>query len=302
MPTLVALPPHAVPIFSGFDYVNVDVRRSRVYAAHTASHSLLVADGKTGQVLGQIDVGPMHGVCIDPADGMVYTGDGTDQTISKVDPVAMKVVATLNVPGNIDGMEYDPQLHRLYADEDGADHVFVVDTRSMKLIGTVTLPSSDPEAIGIDPKTHLVYQNLNDSDSIAVIDPTTLKVVKRIMTPQLQHNHPLVFDAQLNEVVVGGKNGVMSTYTPAGKHLEDGTVQPNIDQCSIGQKGDVEACAGKGIVTLVRLSAGAPPRVIATYHAPSETHTVGIDEAQHRLWIVFPTDKGDFIEGLRIAP
>jgi DNA-binding beta-propeller fold protein YncE len=302
VPTLVALPPHAVPIRSGFDYVTVDARRARVYAAHSESKTLLVADGKTGEVLGQVDVGPMHGVAVDPADGMVYTGNGTDQTISKVDPVAMKVVSSVNVPGNIDGMEYDPQLHRLYADEDGANHVFVVDTRAMKLIGTVTLPSRDPEAIGIDPTTHRVYQNLNDSDSIAVIDPRALKVVQIIKTPQLQHNHPLVFDAPLNELVVGGKNGVMSTYAPDGTHRLDGTVQPNIDQCDLGQNGDVEACAGEGVVTLVRLRVGLAPRIVAVYKAPKGTHTVGIDEPHHRVWIVYPTQSGDFIEALRIEP
>ena len=288
---------------SRFDYVAVDAARQRVYAAHTASQTLLVADGRTGAVLGQVDTGPMHGVDVDPSTGMVFTGNGTDQTISEIDPVSMKVVRTLQVPGNIDGMAYDAGLHRLYADEDGTDHVFVVDARMMTLEGTVTLPSSDPEAIGIDPKTHFVYQNLNDSDSIAVINPDTLRVTHVIKTPQLQHNHPLVFDPQLDEIVVGGKNGVMSTYTPDGKHLADGTVQADIDQCSLGQRGDVEVCAGKGVVTLVALAGGASPRVVATFHAPPETHTVGIDEAHHRVWIVYPTkDKGDFIQALRIAP
>jgi glutamine cyclotransferase len=302
VPTLISLPPHSVPVVSRFDYVTVDAKRDRIYAAHTGSETLLVVDGKTGEVLGQVDVGPMHGVAVDPADGSVYTGDGTDQTISKVDPVAMKVVSSVNVPGNVDGIEYDPQLHRLYADEDGANHVFVIDTQAMKLVGTVTLPSSDPEAMSIDPKTHLVYQNLNDSDSIAVIDPKTLAVVKTIKTPQIQHNHPLLFDPQLNELIVGGKNGVMSAYSPGGEHLVDGHAQPDIDQCSLGQNGDIEACAGRGVVTLVKLSHDAAPHIVATIDTKHSVHTVGIDEARHLLWVVYPSPKGDFVEALKIAP
>ncbi len=298
---LVALPPHAVPIVSRFDYVAVDTRRDRVYAAHTGSETLLVVDGATGRPLGQVDVGPMHGVAVDPSDGMVFTGDGTNQTVSKVDPVGLKVVAQVNVPGNVDGIEYDPDLHRLYADEDGAPHAFVIDTRSMKLVGTVTLPSSDPEAIAIDPKTHIVYQNLNDSNSVAVIDPKTLRVIGVIKTPGLQHNHPLVFDAPLAELVVGGKNGVMSTYTPAGTHIADGTVQLDIDQCSIGESGDVEACAGNGHVTLVALVKGCAPRVIASIDTKNDVHTVGIDESRHMLWIVYPSAAGDFVQALKIA-
>ncbi len=300
---LLALPPHSVPIVSRFDYVAVDPIRRRVYAAHTGSQTLLVADGITGDVLGQIDVGPMHGVAVDPANGHVYTGNGTDQTIDDIDPVAMKVVASVSVPGNIDGMVYDPALHRLYADEDGTNHVFVVDTRAMKLVGTITLPSNDPEAMAIDPATHDLYQNLNDTNSIAVIDPNALKVVKVIKTPQIANNHPLVFSPQLNQLVVGGKNGVMSAYTPSGRHMGDGKVQPDIDQCSLGEKGDIEACAGKGIVTLVKLTRDGAPQLLATLDTGhTGAHTVGIDQEHGLVWIVYPSPNGDFIEPLRISP
>jgi DNA-binding beta-propeller fold protein YncE len=302
VPILVALPPHTVPIVSRFDYVVVDPARHRVYAAHTGSQTLLIADGTSGQVLGQVDVGPMHGVAVDPASGHVFTADGTDQTIDEIDPVAMKIVASVTVPGNVDGMAYDPELHRLYADEDGANQVYVIDTRRMKSIGTITLPSSDPEAMAIDPATHRLYQNLNDSNSIAVVDPKTLKVIKIIKTPQIANNHPLVFSPQLDQLVVGGKNGVMSAYSTSGQHFGDGKVQPDIDQCSLGQEGDIEACAGKGVVTLIELSRKAAPRTIATLDTKGTAHTVGFDERHGLVWIVYPSASGDFIEALRVAP
>jgi DNA-binding beta-propeller fold protein YncE len=301
VPVLVALPPHTVPVIGKFDYVTTDPARDRVYAAHTGSEALLILDARTGEV-SQVSVGPMHGVAVDPEDGSVYTGDGTDQSVAKVDPVAKKIVATVKVPGNVDGITYDPGLHRLYADEDGGPHIYVIDTTSMKLVGTITLPSSDPEAMAIDPATHVLYQNLNDSDSIAVIDPKTLQVVKVIKTPQIVHNHPLVFSPQLNELVVGGKNGVMSAYTPTGTLLGDGRVQPNIDQCSLGQSGDIEVCAGDGVITLVKLVRGGAPTVIATIDTKQDVHTAGIDEQRGRVWIVYPAQDGDFIEPLRITP
>jgi outer membrane protein assembly factor BamB len=299
---LVALPPHAVPIVSRFDYVAVDQTRDRVYAAHTGSETLLVVDGKTGTVLGQVDVGPMHGVAVDPSDGSVYTGNGTNQTIDKVDPVSMKVVATVNVPGNVDGIEYDSGLHRLYADEDGGSHVYVIDTATMKLAGTITLPSSDPEQMAIDPATHVLYQNLNDKNSVAVVDPTTFKTVNVIKTPQIANNHPLLFSPQLNQLIVGGKNGVMSAYAPDGRHLGDTKVQPDIDQCSIGQGGDIVVCAGKGVITLVKLARNGAPAVVATLDTKHAVHTVAIDEGRGRAWIVYPSPGGDFIEALRITP
>lgn len=296
----VSLPPHTVPIVSRFDYVAVDPARERVYAAHTGSDTLLVVNERTGNVLGQVEVGPMHGVAVDPADGHVYTGDGTDRTVDDVDPVAMTVTRSVTLPGNIDGIAYDPTRRRLYADEDGGPHVYVIDTASMTLAGTVALPSSDPEAIAIDPATHVVYQNLNDSNSIAVIDPSTLRVEKVIRTPQIAHNHPLVFSALLRQLVVAGKNGVMSVYSPGGRHLADARVQPNIDQCSLGQRGDVVVCAGGGVVTLVQLERNGAPHVLSTVDTRHAVHTVALDEREHMAWIVYAEPQGDFIEALRI--
>jgi hypothetical protein len=294
------MPPHTVPIVSRFDYVAVDRARNRVYAAHTGSETLLVVDGATGKTLGQVDVGPMHGVAVDPTDGSVYTGDGTNQTVSKVDPVGLRVVATASVPGNVDGIVYDPGLHRVYADEDGKGRVFVVDTRSMKMIATVQLPGNDPESLAIDPATHAVYQNLNDVNGVAVIDSKSLAVIKTIKTPTISHNHPLVFDAPLNELIVGGKNGVMAAYSADGTHIGDGAVQPDIDQCSVGERGDLEACAGKGVITLIALEKNASPRVVARWTTPHNVHTVGIDEGRGNVWIVYAATNGDFVQALQI--
>lgn len=296
------MPAHSVPIVSRFDYIAVDQRRARVYAAHTGSETLLVVDGATGKTIGQVDVGPMHGVAVDPSDGSVYTGDGTNQTISKVDPVALRVVATASVAGNVDGIAYDSTLHRIYADEDGHGRVFVVDSRTMRSIATIALPGRDPESLVIDPLTHRLYQNLNDVNSVAVIDPKSLAVIKTIKTSALVHNHPLVFDAQLNELVVGGKNGIMSAYTADGKHIGDGAVQMSIDQCSIGERGDLEACAGNGVITLVALRNNTAPTVVARLDTGQDVHTVGIDEGRHYVWIVYAASNGDFVQALKIRP
>ena len=77
MPISVAAPPQPVAIFSGFDYVTIDELHHRAYAAHPASKRLLVVDTSSGKVLAQVDVGPMHGVAVDPNSGAVFTGNGT---------------------------------------------------------------------------------------------------------------------------------------------------------------------------------------------------------------------------------
>jgi hypothetical protein len=303
MPITVAAPPQRVQVFGGFDYVTVDEARHRAYAAHTRSEHLMIVDTRAGKVLAQVDVGPMHGVAVDPNTGIVFTGDGTDQAVSKVDPSMAKVVAHVDVPGNIDAIAYDPSHRRIYADQDGGGSVYVIDAATMKQIGTIAMPADDLESPAVDPKTGVLYQNLANGGGFAVIDPATLKVVKVVKTPQLQDNHPLTFSPSADQVIVGGANGVLSAYTADGTHVGDVAVQPHIDQCGTGSRGDLVVCAGRGIVTVVAVKKGAAPRVVGRLDTGHRgLHTVGIDEATNDIWVVFSDTRGDWVQRLKWTP
>lgn len=300
MPIIVAAPPQAVPIFSGFDYVAIDEAHHRAYAAHTPSKRLLIVDTANGRVLSQVDVGPMHGLVVDPATGIVFTGNGTDQTISKIDPKTMTVGTSVDVPGAIDAMAYDNARGRIYADQDGGGNVYVIDGATMKLIATIAMPADDLESPAVDQRTGTLYQNLANGGGYAVIDPATLKVVNVVKTPQLEKNHPLVFAQAANQVIVGGINGVISAYAPDGTHAGDATVQPHIDQCNVGSVGRLVVCAGRGIVSVIRAESGKAPRVVGTLDTGhASVHTVGIDDRTGEIWIVYSDGRGDWVQKLR---
>jgi hypothetical protein len=303
MPLIVAAPPERVPVFGGFDYVTIDETHHRALAAHTRSQRLLIVDETTGKTAGQVDVGPMHGVAVDPQTGNIFTGNGTDDTVSKVDPVAMKVLASVDVPGHIDAIAYDPGRGRIYADQDGGGNVYVIDGASMKLIGTIPMPADDLESPSVDPKTGTLYQNLANGGGFAVIDPATMKVLNVVKTPELQDNHALVFAPGANQLLVSGVNGVLSAYTPDGMLVGSVPVQPHIDQCGTGSKGFLVACAGRGIVTVAAVKSGSPPRIVGrldTGH--TGIHTVGIDESSGDLWVVWSDTRGDWVQRLRLRP
>jgi hypothetical protein len=297
---ITASPPQSVPIFSGFDYVTVDENRHRVFAAHTASKRLLIVDAPTGKVAMQVDVGPMHGIAFDPADGVAFTGNGTDASVSKVDPSSGTVLATTDVAGSVDAITYDPVRHRIYADQDNGPNVFVIDSTTMRTIGTIKMPADDLESPAVDPRTGRLYQNLANGGGFAIVDPATLRIVRVVKTPQLQDNHPLLFARAANQVIVGGINGVLSAYTPDGTHVGDVAVQPHIDQCSTGSKGEAIVCAGRGIVTIIGVRQGQAPQVVAridTGH--TELHTAGIDESTGNVWVVYSDTGGDWVQRLQ---
>lgn len=302
MPIVPFVPPQPVTTSArhGFDYVTVDAQRRRVYAAHGGNASLLIVDADTGKVLGQVRVGPMAGVAVNQATGHVYTGDGDDKALSEVDPVSMKEVHRVSVDGPVDAIAYDPQLHRIYGDEDDGTRIFVIDSQTFKQIATIALPGHKPEYIQIDPKTHIVYQNIATNSEIAVIDPATLKVTRTIATPEITNNHPLQFDEANDTLIVGG-GGHLSVYTLAGK-LVGTTSFPRIDQCTLDQQRQVLACAGGGGVWLYTIPKSGAPQQIGNVSINRGVHTVGIDEQTGRAWAVWGTPQGDFVQGFTITP
>jgi DNA-binding beta-propeller fold protein YncE len=297
-----AAPPQPVPVISGFDYVTVDAARHRVFAAHTGSQALLIVNADTGRVIGQVRVGPVHGVAVNPESGNVYTGDGTARTVSEIDPVSQKVLKSADVDGTVDAIAYDPGLHRIYADEDDGTRIFVVDAATMKQVATIAIPGHKPEYLAIDPASHTLYQNIDDLAEIAVIDPNSLKVTRTIPTPALTHNHPLQFDAAYHVLVAGGKNGVLASYTPEGRLINTTAISPAVDQCDLNPAAHQIACAGDGQIDVIQLRSDGSLQHIARGMVAKSAHTLAFDSRTQRLWVVWAAATGDVIQEFSLKP
>lgn len=289
-------------IRSGFDYVGVDAQRRRVYAAHSGSGTLLVVNADTSKVIGQIDVGLLHGVAIDPENGHVYTGDSEVRQVIDVDTKAMSAGPSVNVPGLIDATAYDPRYHRIYADEDDGTRLFVVDSRTMKLVKTVPLPGHKPEYLGIDPQTHKLYQNIDNLAEYVVIDPITLSIVQTVKTPEITKNHGLVIDGDLRHLYIAGKNGVFSVYGMDGTHLQSITFGHAIDQCGADVVRHNIACAGDGTITVFHDSGGSNGvSIVATLKTDPDVHTLAFDTKTGDLWTVWAAANGDFVQAFQLT-
>jgi DNA-binding beta-propeller fold protein YncE len=302
MPLLPVASPAPVPIYSGFDYVTVDAQRRRIYAAHSASQALTIVDADSGKVVGQVRVGPLHGVAVDPATGHVFTGNGDARSVSEVDPVTMKVVHEVDVDGEVDAIAYDPTNGHIYADEDDGTHVYVVDAKTFKQIAVIDVPGHKPEYLAVDPATHEVYQNISDLGEVVVIDGSTLKVTKTIPTPELKNNHPLQYDPGLHEVLVGGTNGMLSAYDPSGKLLGSVPMQARVDQCSLDATSHLIACAGNQMVSVFRAVAGGAPVAVATGPVARGVHTTAIDPTTGNVFVVWAEAGGDFVQAFSAKP
>ncbi|MHB8433652.1 MAG: YncE family protein [Candidatus Tyrphobacter sp.] len=295
---IIALPPQRVGPPAGFDYVTVDAVRHRVYAAHGRAQKLLVVDADTGAVLRQVTVGHVAGSAVDPTNGHVYTGNGDDDSLSEVDPVAGRVLRTVKVQGHVDAIAYDPAFHRIYAGEDDGTRVFVIDSRTFKEIAVIPLPGHKPEYLAIDPVTHAVYQNISDANphvsAIAVIDPHRLRVVRTIPTPDLQMDHPLQFDPVHRVLLVAGENNWLDVYSLAGRRLYHMAYPHRVDQCGYDASRGWLACAGD-VITLVAFDGHGPPHILAQTGHIQGVHTCGIDPANGTIFAVWSNPRGSFV-------
>jgi len=297
MPIVAAAPPQHLTTPGGFDYVTVDTVNRRVYAAHTGGAQLLIVDADRGAILGLVTVGPTHGVAVNPETGHVYAGIGGDNgAVSEIDPVTLKEVQRVSVEGPVDAVAYDPKFHQIYADEDGGARIFVIDSKTFKEIGAISLPGKKPEYIQVDPKTHQIYQNLADMNEIAVVDPHTLTMWRTIPTPEIQDNHPLQFDAPFNQLWVLGENNKLSIYSATGDVLQTIDFPTAVDQCSLDPTRQLLACAGQGQLTLVQYDGKHAPTIVGQTAVPAGVHTLAIDPRTGWIWVVWGDAKHAFIQ------
>ena len=302
MPIAAAMPPQTLASKGGFDYVTVDVARRRVYAAHGGAAALLVVDADSGKILGEVPVGHMAGVAVDPANGHVFTGNGDDKSVSEVDPVALKELRHVAVDGPVDAIQYDASNGRIYADEDDGTRIFVIDAKTFKQIAAIKLPGVKPEYLQVDTKTHRVYQNVDHSSEIAVIDPKTLTVERSIKTPEILHNHPLQLDGDHDALFVAGENGTMSVYSTAGKKLASAPYPTGrVDQCDLDAAHGRMACFGSGI-TLFSFDGAQAPKMLAHLALSRGVHTGAIDSKTGRIWTVWSDADGAHIQPFAYTP
>jgi DNA-binding beta-propeller fold protein YncE len=302
VPIVAVTQPVPVSPAGGFDYVTIDSARGKVYAAHPGGGGLMIADSDTGNVIGVVPVGPMAGVAVDAATGHVFTGNGDARSVSEVDPETQQILRTAIVDGPVDAIAYDPDLGRIYADEDDGTRIFVIDTKTFKRIATVNLPGHKPEYIQIDPETHNVYQNIATNNEIAVIDPKTLKVSKVLPTPQLKNNHPLQYDADHHVLIAGGENNVLAVYDRSGKLLHQAALPGSVDQCAWEPTHQWIACAGGGGVTLFSFDGSSDPKLLDTAKIAERVHTTAIDPRSGTIWVVWGDTGQAFVQGFTYRP
>lgn len=175
-----------------FDLGYVDPMTETYYLADRTNRSIDIVDAKTNTLVAQVGgyVGQMPSNAVSGPNGMelvgtnLYTGDG-NSTIKIIDLPTRTIVKTIPTGGTrrTDAFAFDPADNIMIATNKNETVPFAsfIDTTTMTIIGKLSIPSTQLDAVVFDPTTKkflvsVTATTANPGGEIDVIDPKTRSV------------------------------------------------------------------------------------------------------------------------------
>jgi DNA-binding beta-propeller fold protein YncE len=220
----------------GFDYVFADVIGRRLYVPRRtdAAGRITVFNLDTLEPVGEVADAAGHGAVVDPK---THHGFLTSKPMVMFDAETLKVIKTIDVDGNPDGIFFDAANQRVYDLSHSAPNATVIDSKDGSIVGTIDLGGA-PEQATSDGKGH-IYIDVEDKGKIAVVDAKTLKVTARFdlegkggtcagLAMDVK-NHILFSTCRnpQNMVVVNAENGSVITTLPIGAASDGALFNPS---------------------------------------------------------------------------
>lgn len=182
---LVATTP--LPGFSGdFDHFGLDLKGKRLFLAAEDHKTVEVFDLEGKRLTSITGFGQPHAILYMPEVNklIVTDGDGFGM-VELVSGENYKILSTIKLPPGVDGAVFDPVSHDYYVESGGDEtggqthKINIIDTKTFKLVGNITLPGNHSEAMAITHDGKKMYVNLTGPKEVGVVDLTTRKLVAR---------------------------------------------------------------------------------------------------------------------------
>ena len=224
----------------GFDYVNCDVQGRRLYVArrggpnNTPPPRINVFNLDTIEPAGEIADTSAHGAVISSKTGH---GIASSRPVNMFDIKTQKVIKSIEVQGNPDGLLYDDFNDRVYVLSHQAPNMTVINPADGSVVGTIDLGGA-PEQAASDGKG-TIYVDLEDKDSVAVVDAKQMKLVKTYDLQgkgggcaglALDAKNSILFAACRNPnnmVILSAKDGKILDALPIGHGTDGAAFNPD---------------------------------------------------------------------------
>lgn len=283
-----------------WDYLTLDLSRSRLFVAHLGDSAVVVMDTKTKRVLATVgNIGHVHGTLAIPELGRVYASATATNEIVAIDAATLKIVA--RIPGGVypDGIAYAPDVGKLYVSDETGNTETVIDVRTNQRIATIELDGTVGNT-QYDPVSRHIFVNVQGRGTLVEIDPQSEKIVDRIPLPGASGNHGLLIEPNLRLAFIAcEKNSHLLVLNLKTKQL--------VAIFGVGQTPDVLAydaelrhlyvASESGVLSIFGVAATGVTKIGEGFVGPN-AHSLAIDPATHEIY--FPLKSLDRHPAMRV--
>jgi len=273
-----------------FDYLTAEPSSGRVFVSR--SNHVMVVDGATGKVLGDITETPrVHGIAFAPKTGHGFTTNGGDSTVTMFDMKSLAPIKKIKAgQAGLDGIMYDDVSDKILSiNHSKPGTAVVIDPKSGDVVSTITLTGERPEGGASDGKGK-IFINLEDKNAIDVIDTKTWKVVNTYKIDPCEEPTGIAYDRKTNRIFSGCSKTSVVTDATTGKVVAQIPNGEGVDALGwdAAQKLIYIPAGESGNVTVVRQDSPDKYTVVSTVPTMRGARTIAINEATHTAYVFTP--------------
>lgn len=283
---LLAHAPIAIPGKAGkFDFMGIDPENRLLAACHPGNSALAVLNLNTKKA---VDVGlgtEVNGVAFDPKGKRIFAA-GPGKTFVALNSAKLTILGRLPLDGPGDCVQFDPGRGVVYVDNDDGTNLWVINPKSMKLTGKVTIKEA-PEYMEFDASHDRIFQAIKSTSTVQVINPKTLEVEDEWKLGALTSPHGLAIDRFTHTIFVAGKNGELVLLdSKSGTLLDTVEVVKGSDQIAYDPSLRRVYIPAAGTLQIIQIT-GNKGKMLGEVPVSKDCKRVVVDPKTHVVWVAY---------------
>ncbi len=269
----------------GWDYIVPDPANHRLFIAR--QNRVMVVDEDNGTLLGEVTgIQGAHGTAIAEGSGHGFATSGQDQSVVMFDLKTFKTLGRIPAAEDADAILYDSASNRVFSLNGDAHSSTVIDPRAGTLITSIPL-GGKPE-YGASAGDGKVYANLTDVSEVVEIDAKAASVGRRWSTAPCRQPVSMAIDTVHHRLFSGCRSGVLAVSDyESGKVVATVPIGEGVDGAGFDAvMGNVFASNANGTLTVIHQDTPDSYQVVENIPTPMRARNMGLDPANHRIFIV----------------
>jgi DNA-binding beta-propeller fold protein YncE len=274
----------------GTDYLTAEAGTGRVFVSR--STHVMVVDGLTGKVLGDIPTGSRnHGIALAPKANRGFITVAGDTTVVVFDLKTLAVVNKIQTHSlGHDGIMYDDTSDRIMlTNHSNPGTLMAIDPNSMEVTGTAVLEDNGPEGAVGNGKGK-IYVNNENKHTIQVIDVKTMKGVASWPTGCEDGPTGIAYDRASDRIFAGCANKSVVVDGTSGKVVATIANGDGVDALGYdpSEKLIYIPSGSAGNVTIAHQDSPDKYTVVATVTTTPGAKTIAVDPGKHMAFVFNP--------------